>query len=160
MATKPVFYNRFSKRPPRVTAKLSDVSCVKASFKDEADINNIVKRYQAASYDPRMIEQKQSFYADFSADVDLSAAYAAIDVAQSEFEALPSPVREAFGNDPVQFVDAFKSPDVLTTHRDLFVSSGIMSPSALAAPELSPSPHAASGSPTAQPPVDPVENSS
>lgn len=119
------FHTRYSP-PPKVVFKTTGVSRTKQQFAEDADINNIVKKYIASGYDHHHIKKKQSFFADFAADVSLDSAYKAIQVAEEEFIQLPAAVRDEFGNDPELFFKAVSTEEGIKKHSDLFIKSGIM----------------------------------
>lgn len=72
-------------------------------YKDETDINYIVKQYGVTGQLPVAI--KAPVYGDFSTVVDYHTAQNAIRAAQESFMALPSEVRARFGNDPQALVE-------------------------------------------------------
>lgn len=74
----------------------------KQHFKDECDINTIVKRF-GLGYDlPEPIRVPQ--YADYTNIPDFHTAMNLVAEAQSSFMQLPADLREKFGNKPEGFV--------------------------------------------------------
>lgn len=78
-------------------------SRTKQAFKDSADVNNIMLRYQKTGVLPQMIKSNPT-YGDFSNPVDLMGAYDLVRKAEEQFAGLPSRVRERFGNNPTEFL--------------------------------------------------------
>lgn len=73
------------------------------SFRDECDINNILRKFNATGQLPAGSVQPQ--YGDFSGITDYQSALNAVMAAQDSFLALPAKVRAKFSNDPALFVD-------------------------------------------------------
>lgn len=78
-------------------------SMVQQSFKEEVDINTIVRRYgitQSLPFGP-----DGGMYGDFTGIVDYEAAVALIEDTQRRFMALPAEAREKFKNDPQRLIE-------------------------------------------------------
>lgn len=75
----------------------------KQSFKDECDINNIMKKFNKTGQLPEMIKQNPS-YGDFSEPLDFQESQNVVIKAIEQFQALPSKTRERFQNDPETFL--------------------------------------------------------
>ena len=75
----------------------------KSEFAKEADINNIVARCIKGAAMPT--GSRTPLFGDFSEVADFSSAQTLIAEANSEFEQLPSTVREKFGNDVSELMD-------------------------------------------------------
>jgi len=73
------------------------------SFRDECDINNILRKFNVTGQLPLGSVQPQ--YGDFSGITDYQSALNAVMAAQDSFLALPAKVRARFDNDPALFVD-------------------------------------------------------
>jgi len=73
------------------------------SFKEECDINTIVKRFGLSGELPEAV--RMPTYADFTEVVDFHTAMNAIAKAKEAFDAMPADVRSRFRNDPGAFVD-------------------------------------------------------
>lgn len=125
-AAKITFYDRYNNRPPQVKSKPVGVSLTKQQFKDDADINVIVKKYLKSGSDPRFIEKRQPMYGDFAKSIDLGEAYKAIDKAEADFLEVPAEVREEFGNDPQQFFEVFQSQEKFEKNKDIFIKHGLL----------------------------------
>ena len=91
----------FSEEDPK------SVSRCKQSFRDEVNINTIVKR--GLTHDPSATRQPQ--YGDFSNGGDYKQMCDAITQAQSEFMQLPSDTRYRFNNDVGEMLDWVANPE-------------------------------------------------
>lgn len=72
-------------------------------FKDECDINTIVKRFGVTGVVPGSL--RMATYGDFTDVDDFHTALNAVRSASEAFMALPSELRDRFGNDPQRFVE-------------------------------------------------------
>lgn len=96
---------------PKTGELVKEPSMTKQSFKDECDINNIVRRFEATqSWDHVSDKLKQGYFDDLPSGLDLHMAYNILQQSEEAFMALPAAVRAQFENDPVKFVDAFNNP--------------------------------------------------
>lgn len=87
----------------RVTARIGGKSLTKQSFKEECDINTILKNYRKTG----MIEHQAKYqgnYSDLSSAPDYHQAMTQIAEASAAFNSLPSELRNTFGNDPAEFL--------------------------------------------------------
>lgn len=75
----------------------------KSEFADEANINNIVKRCMNGATLPA--GNRTPLFGDFTEVADFSSAQILIADAQSQFELLPSDIREKFGNNVSDLMD-------------------------------------------------------
>lgn len=78
-------------------------SLTKQAFAEEADINNIVRKYNATGILPAGERQLQ--YGDFSSGLDYAESLEAIQEAREDFQSIPSHIRNRFDNDPQKFLD-------------------------------------------------------
>lgn len=78
--------------------ELDGVSMVQQHFRDEVDINTIVRRFGVTGQIPDFLPQ--GVYGDFQDVDDYDSAVAAIERANDGFMRLPAEVREQFNNDP------------------------------------------------------------
>lgn len=92
-------------------------SPVQQQFKDEVDVNTIVRRFGITREMPS--GRSGGVYGDFSGITDFESATAAVQRARDGFMALSPEVRERFGNDPGEYLeyvssltDAELGPDV------------------------------------------------
>jgi len=98
----PVTYDR-DKNSAFSTIKFSKPSLTKQSFRDECDINNILRKFNVTGQLP--VGSVQPQYGDFSGITDYQSALNAVMAAQDSFLALPAKIRAKFGNDAAAFVD-------------------------------------------------------
>ena len=102
------FRTLYSNPPSRVVTDNFDPSLTQQHFKDECDINNIMRRYRETGYlvDP-LVQAKATakpMFGDFSTAYDFHEAQNTIARANEAFAALPSVVRERFANDPARML--------------------------------------------------------
>ena len=85
----------------------TEPSATLQSFKDDADINCIIARYENTGVlvDPTVPVSRTPDYGDFSEMPDFQTAQNVIVAANNAFNALSSKIRERFGNDPAAFFD-------------------------------------------------------
>ena len=73
-------------------------------FKDECDVNNILRNYVSTGVLTH-VSDKEPVFGDFSeVPSDYGEALALIQRSREQFEALPSEVRERFDNQPVNLI--------------------------------------------------------
>jgi phage internal scaffolding protein len=78
-------------------------SLAQQHFKDECDINNILRQFNITGLLP---EQPLSpRYGDFTGIGDYHTALNRVIAAQDEFEALPAQIRARFDNDPANLIE-------------------------------------------------------
>ncbi len=78
-------------------------SRTKQSFRDECDINHILRQFNVTGQLP--VGSVQPQYGDFSGITDYQSALNAVMAAQDSFLQLPAKVRAKFDNDPALFVE-------------------------------------------------------
>lgn len=78
-------------------------SLTKQEFKEEADINTLVKRFGLGWEIPAGLRKPQ--YGDFTGVTDYHSACLAIAQANESFDNLPAEVRREFRNEPARFVE-------------------------------------------------------
>lgn len=120
-------YNHYAGRDTSVYA-LKDFapSLCQQEFADDADINNIMARYVKTGTVPVYMD-RQPFYVDATDYPSYQDMQNILINAREAFEALPSKVREQFGNDPARFVD-FASDE---KNADQLKEWGMLSPEAV-----------------------------
>lgn len=112
-----------------------DPSKAQQHFKEEADINYIVKRFRITGKLPENVRLPVS--ADFDQITDFQTAMNVIRQGEESFAQMPANVRARFSNDPAKFVDFCLDPENLPEAKKL----------GLAVPE-SPQPPPATGGAT------------
>lgn len=76
--------------------------------KDEADINNIIKKFGLTGQIPNDIRIPQ--YGDFTGITDYQSAMNAVIMAKYTFNRLPIEIKKRFGGDPEEFVNFVTDP--------------------------------------------------
>lgn len=88
-----------------------DKGCTQQSFKDEVNINTIVKRFGLTGELPTNVPHIMS--GDFTNVVDFRSAMDLIVQAREGFDAQPAHVRSRFDNDPHKFLEFVSNKDNL-----------------------------------------------
>ena len=92
-----------------VSAKINK-GRTKQSFKNECDINNIVKAHVKKGISPFLDPAQAGQNYGFAPAASLQDAMNVVTYANQGFAELPSEVRNHFDNDPVKFVDFLDEP--------------------------------------------------
>lgn len=82
----------------------TEPSLTQQQFKDECDINNIMKKY-ATTGQFTHVTGKQGMYGDFSSIKDYHTMVQTVLYAQEAFSTLPAEMRARFKNDPGMLLD-------------------------------------------------------
>jgi len=80
-----------------------DASLAQQHFKDECDINNILRQFNVTGLLPESPLSPR--YGDFTGIGDYHTALNAVIAAEDGFMALPADLRARFQNDPAQLID-------------------------------------------------------
>jgi len=80
-----------------------DVSLTQQHFKDETDINNILRQFNITGLLPE--HPLSPRYGDFTGIGDYQSALNAVIAADDQFMALPANIRARFDNDPALLID-------------------------------------------------------
>lgn len=116
---------------------VKEPSMTKQSFKEECDINNIVRRFEATGQIDHINQAAaQGLYMDLPTGLDLQAGLDMIHQAEAAFMALPADVRAEYGNDPVRFVEAFNNPT--DAQQERFIALGLAKDTRQSPPEVKP----------------------
>lgn len=111
----------------RVQKRFEKPSLTKQSFRDECDVNVLMKRFRNV-HGVDFLNRYQGYlngqFGDFSSVVDYRTALDQISEARGYFEALPAKVRSRFSNDPAEFLDFVQNPE----NRDELISMGLIEP--------------------------------
>lgn len=102
-AAKPPFI-RPTRHRERSTAPSGGEAITQQHMKDDCDINVIIKRH-AATGNISHLNPKSPLYLDCTQVRDLQSAIHLVEEAEDNFSTLPSAVRKACRNDPVEFMD-------------------------------------------------------
>lgn len=93
----------------RVSVVFSRKSRTRQEFKEETDINTIVRRFGVTGQVP--VSARVPLNVDFADSVDFREAMNAMVEARESFDVLPAKVRARFHNDPAEFVDFCSAVD-------------------------------------------------
>jgi len=80
-----------------------DASLAQQHFKDECDINNILRQFNITGLLPEATLSPR--YGDFTGIADYHSALNQVIAAEDEFMSLPATIRARFENDPAQLID-------------------------------------------------------
>ena len=96
---------------PSVGIEFTDPSMTQQHFKDECDIDRILRKYNKTGFLVNPLEARRpAKWGDFSSVADYQASMNRLVQVQEAFEALPSRVRERFRNDPMQMLAFLEDP--------------------------------------------------
>lgn len=96
---------------------VSGASATKQEFKDECDINSIMKRYISTGMVPSNV--RTGAYGDFSDVGEYRDCLDTLETARSQFMSLSSTIRRRFDNDPLKFLEFIRSPGNLDEARSM-----------------------------------------
>ena len=99
-----------------------DSSLTQQSFKEECDINTIMRRFAVTGELPENVRVPQ--YQEFDGVFDFQTAMNLVRTSQEAFEAMPATVRDRFNNDPARFMDFVNDAD----NYDEALKMGIVNP--------------------------------
>ena len=107
------FNSRYSVTGEKPGIKFTEPSATLQSFKDDADINCIIARYENTGVlvDPAVPASRTPEFGDYSDMPTYQEAQNVLVAANNAFYSLSSKIRERFGNDPAsyfQFVQSLK----------------------------------------------------
>lgn len=99
------FFTRYNP-PPARSVKFESETLAQQHFKDECDINSIMRRYQKTGFlvDPLTPVTTLPQFGDFSTEYDFHAAQTLIAHATQEFDELPAWLRKRFSNNPSELL--------------------------------------------------------
>lgn len=105
-----MFRSPYVNPPERVKLDfVGTTSRTKQSFKDECDINNIMKRFHQTGLVSH-VNKYQGSYEDVSRGYDYRESLEVLKRAQEAFGSLPSKIRYRFHNDPGEFLEFMSNP--------------------------------------------------
>lgn len=99
------------------------------NFKDECDINYIVRQFGLTGELPGKPLSPQ--YGDFTGVLDYHSAVNAVLAAQDDFMELPAQLRSRFNNDPAQLIDFLE----LEENREEAIKLGLVAAKPISVPE-------------------------
>ena len=123
----------------RTPIDLSGPTRAQQQFKEEVDINNIMKKYQkigAAALGP----QREPQYLDVSDGLDLQGAITRAQQAEEAFMDLPSSIRREFDNSPIRMYEFLQDPANIERAQELGLLPSEPSEAPAAPPEPEPTP--------------------
>lgn len=105
------FNSRYSVTGMKPGIKFDQPSQTLQSFKDDADINCIIARYENTGVlvDPTVPVSRTPSFGDYSDMPSYQEAQNVIVAANNAFNTLSSKIRERFGNDPAAYFDFVQS---------------------------------------------------
>lgn len=108
----------------RVQVAMDGESLTKQSFKDDCDINKIVKRYQKTGVIEHVSRKRPRFGDAPAAGEDLLSAYLLVEEAEAMFSALPADIRRRFENDPAALLKFMDDPNNQAEAEELGLVAG------------------------------------
>ena len=119
-------YSVYDDDLPKEGLEFTEESMTQQHFKDECDINNIMKRYQETGVliDPMTGARREPIFGEFDFEFDLRDAMDRINEAYERFNQLPSRVRERFDNSPAKLLEFLRDED----NYDEAVELGLVEP--------------------------------
>lgn len=122
----------------------------KQSFKDECDINFIMKKYIKTGVVEHLNQNKANY--GFATALDFKASLDLIQEAQDLFSGLPAELRDKFDNDPGEFLAFVENPD----NRSEMALMGLLNEEATAAALAADSASDSASAPTPPNPAEPA----
>lgn len=101
------FKSRYTVTGAKEGITFTQPSATMQNFKDDADINSIINRFETTGVlvDPAVPVSRVPQFGDFSELPSFQESQNVIVTATNAFNALPSKIRERFGNDPATYFD-------------------------------------------------------
>lgn len=118
----------------RVQIFFDKPTMTKQAFRDECNVNTIMRKYQKTGLLPH-VDAHKGFYGDFTDVQDYQTSLNQVMAANDMFGSLPSSLRARFGNDPAQFLHFVGNP----ANRDEMRSLGLLK-EVVSAPNVAPLP--------------------
>ncbi|AXH74611.1 MAG: internal scaffolding protein [Microviridae sp.] len=115
---------------------VKEPSMTKQSFKDECDINNIIRDFTKSGQIAHINERGAGRFADLPDQLDYQMAMTIAQQANQAFEALPAQIRARFENDPAQFLAFCDDPNNAPELVELGLAEAVPKPQA--APPVAP----------------------
>jgi phage internal scaffolding protein len=100
-----------------------DASLAQQHFKDECDINNILRQFNITGILPEHAVSPR--YGDFTGVMDYHSALNQVIAAEDEFMSLPATTRARFENDPAQLIEFLNNSE----NKDEAIKLGLVNPS-------------------------------
>lgn len=97
--------------------RCEDASRTQQHFKDETDINNILRQFNVTGLLPQKAMSPR--YGDFTGVGDYQTALNQVIAAEGEFMTLPAQLRAKFNNDPQELIEFLNNPENIDEARKL-----------------------------------------
>ncbi len=94
----------------RVATENMDKSKTDQSWKDDCDVNHIMKRFMGSAVPISHVNRRQGYFADVSEISDLHTSLIQVEQAKAAFYAIPADIRAKFGNDMRKYVEFMNDP--------------------------------------------------
>lgn len=122
------FNSRYSVTGQKPGVKFVEPSATLQSFKDDADINCIIARYENTGVlvDPSIPVSRTPNFGDYSELPSYQEAQNVIIAAKNAFDSLSSKIRERFNNDPAAYFDFVRSLEKGSEAYDEAIRLGIV----------------------------------
>jgi len=124
--------------------RCEDASRTQQHFKDETDINNILRQFNITGQLPTKAITPQ--YGDFTGIGDYHGALNAVIAAENEFMTLPATLRARFDNDPQELIEFLNNPE----NKEEALKLGLLNKAEASAPILESTSEKAGVEPAAQ----------
>lgn len=116
----------------RVRLYFNEPTLTKQAFRDECNVNTIMRKFQKTGLLPH-VDLHKGQYGDFTEVQDYQTSLNQVMAAQEMFSSLPSSLRARFNNDPAEFLNFVDNPSNLDEMRSL----GLLNPE-VSAPDVAP----------------------
>lgn len=124
--------------------RCEDATRTQQHFKDETDINNILRQFNITGQLPTKTITPR--YGDFTNIGDYHTALNAVIAAEDEFMTLPAQLRARFDNDPAELIEFLNNPENLQEAQKL----GLVNKHEASAPGMESTSEKAGAEPAAQ----------
>jgi len=124
--------------------RCEDATRTQQHFKDETDINNILRQFNITGQLPTKAITPR--YGDFTNIGDYHTALNAVIAAEDEFMTLPAQLRARFDNDPAELIEFLNNPENLQEAQKL----GLVNKYEASAPNMESTSEKAGDEPAAQ----------
>jgi len=124
--------------------RCEDATRTQQHFKDETDINNILRQFNITGLLPTKSISPR--YGDFTGIGDYHSALNSVIAAETEFMTLPAHLRARFDNDPQELIEFLNNPE----NKDEAIKLGLVSKTEASAPIMESTSEKAGDEPAAQ----------
>jgi len=124
--------------------RCEDASRTQQHFKDETDINNILRQFNVTGQLPT--KPMSPRYGDFTGIGDYHGAMNQVIAAEGEFMTLPAQMRAKFNNDPQELIEFLNNPE----NKEEAMKMGLLNKAEASAPILESTSEKAGDEPAAQ----------